>query len=394
MGIGLAGAFGASNLADSLDNSLKDKIKEKLMAEAIDRQVAQQKFENDLKTKQFQSGEDLKNAQLSALTETRAAQEADRQNTGNIKLGDAIPAGTELPQSSPIAGRLVAVGQAIPKPSTAEAPPDALAAVSGMGDQPLAGTIANSPSPIVGRLVVKTPSQAQQTTQDAADARVEAARLAAENRTNDNEQKAKDRLAQIAAAAAAKPTVDKLTKVEHKDPTTGKTIIEWLPQSEIRGKTFDKGASGATETRLASAQAVNQTGDDIIAKMKDPQFAALVGPVMGRYNSLRDFIGNPPPEFSELAGQIESYAIANMGVHGMRSAQGAEKIKAMLNKKHTPESLASTIKGLSGFSQHFMDNEGRTGSSFDTSGKFTGNSTIGDQSKPSAADLIKKYGGM
>jgi len=174
---------------------------------------------------------------------------------------------------------------------------------------------------------------------------------------------------------------DKLVKVEHKDPTTGRTVIEWKPQSELRGQTFDKGPTGATETRLASAQAVNQTGEDIIKQLSDPAVAANLGPAMGRYTTLRDFIGNPPPELSELAGSIESYALANMGVHGMLSAQGAEQIKKLLDKKHTPESLASTIRGLNKFSQHFMENEGRGGAAPATS------------AKPTAEELIKKYGG-
>lgn len=152
---------------------------------------------------------------------------------------------------------------------------------------------------------------------------------------------------------------DKLTKVEHKDPSTGKTVIEWIPESQLQGRAFEKGTNAVTENRLASAQAVNQTGQDIIAKLQDPAYSKAVGVAMGRFNSMRDFIGNPPPEFAELAGMIESYSLANMGVHGMRSSQGAEMIKKLLDQKHTPESLIATIKGLNQFSQHFMDNEGR-----------------------------------
>lgn len=150
-----------------------------------------------------------------------------------------------------------------------------------------------------------------------------------------------------------------LVKVEHKDPATGRTVIQYLPKSEIRGKTFEKGTSATTETRLASAQAVNQTGNDIISKLSDPNYAKAVGPVMGRFSTVQDFIGNPPPEYAELAGQIESFALANMGVHGMRSAQGAEQIKKLLNQHHTPASLIAAIKGLNSFSEHFMQNEGR-----------------------------------
>lgn len=159
-------------------------------------------------------------------------------------------------------------------------------------------------------------------------------------------------------ATSKSQPVDSLTKVEHKDPTTGKTVIDFIPKSQLAGRTFEKGSSATVENRLASAQAVQQTGDDIIAQLSDPKVAAQLGPALGRVNTVRDFIGNPPPALSELAGSIESYSLANMGVHGMRSAQGAEMIRRLLDQKHTPASLIATIRGLQKFSSHFMENEG------------------------------------
>jgi hypothetical protein len=90
---------------------------------------------------------------------------------------------------------------------------------------------------------------------------------------------------------------------------------------------------------------------------------------MGRYSNLQDFIGNPPPEYSRLAGEIESYSLANMGVHGMRSAHGAEMIQRMLTGKHTPQSLIATIQGLNKFSEQFQQNSapgGMTGPKTET----------------------------
>jgi hypothetical protein len=121
------------------------------------------------------------------------------------------------------------------------------------------------------------------------------------------------------------------------------------------GASYVKPANATTATRVASAETVNEVGTDIIHKLSDPKFASVVGPALGRAGTLRDFIGNPPPEFSELAGQIESYALANMGVHGMRSTQGAEQIKKLLDAHHTPESLAATIRGLNDFSTRFVE---------------------------------------
>ncbi len=125
------------------------------------------------------------------------------------------------------------------------------------------------------------------------------------------------------------------------------------------GDSYARPQSAVTQNRLDSAKAVAQTGQDIIAQLSDPNFKAVVGPILGRYGTLRDFIGNPPPEFAELAGQIESYSLANMGVHGMRSIEGAEQIKSLLDKRHTPESLVATITGLNNFSEHFIQNAGR-----------------------------------
>lgn len=148
-----------------------------------------------------------------------------------------------------------------------------------------------------------------------------------------------------------------LVPVKTKDPITGKTVTKFVVKHE--GDSYESPESATSQNRADSAQAVNQTGNDIIAELSDPSVRNMIGPALGRYNTLRDFIGDPPPELSKLAGQIESFALANMGVHGMRSAQGAEHIKGLLDKKHTPESMVGAIQGLMGFSQHFLANAGR-----------------------------------
>lgn len=408
MGMGLQAAYGA----DALQQNLRQRIMDQIAAQQRDRQFQQQQFENDLNTKKFQSGEDIKNANLAAQTESRNAIAEDRRIGLANTLGNQLPSGTEIQPGDQAVGLLQGGGRGallrgnltLPSAQTSGAvglpanPQDETAA-------PISGTLRTIASPEALRSYTKLPSEQQNV--DAAKSALEAAQAkkaemppaAKPGRIHDTTKGlvsiADDNTTTPVLGPDGKPVQgyhpptqaagDKLTKVEHQD-ANGKTVIEWLPQSEIKGKTFNKGVSGATETRLASAQAVNQTGDDIVAKLSDPNFAAVVGPAMGRFSSLRDFIGNPPPEFAELAGQIESYALASMGVHGMRSAQGAEKISKLLDAHHTPESLAATIKGLNQFSSHFMQNEGRGGAS-------TSAPAAAPTAKPSAADLIKKYGG-
>lgn len=175
------------------------------------------------------------------------------------------------------------------------------------------------------------------------------------------DQQAKQDAQQTRDVTAAKPSgaaasADKLVKVEHQDEN-GKTIIEWLPESELRDKKFRAPTPAATLNRVASAESVNQVADNLTKKLSDPAYTAVLGPVMGRFSSMEDFLGNPPPEYSDLVGEIESYALANMGIHGMRSAQGAEMIKKLLSGHHTPESLAATIRGLQTFSNDFVANQ-------------------------------------
>lgn len=278
-----------------------------------------------------------------------AADEVQRfQDRKDVQL-PSLPTGAPAPFSPSNFQPVASHGGAVPVPpmrKIARVPPAALPALQDTQfgqSQPPRGAITR-----VG--TSNTTMSAQGAAEDMADPNHGAELAQATERANLNP---------AVMAAGAKANADKLTKVEHKDPATGKTVIEWLPMSAVKGQTFEKGTNATTTNRLDSAEAVNQTGNDMIQKLSDPAYAEKVGVAMGRYNSLRDFIGDPPPEFAELAGTIESYSLANMGVHGMRSSQGAEQIKKLLDQKHTPESLIATIKGLNQFSNHFMQNAGR-----------------------------------
>jgi hypothetical protein len=128
----------------------------------------------------------------------------------------------------------------------------------------------------------------------------------------------------------------------------------WVSREAAIG---EAGAMPASEAvRVNSAKTVLDTRDDILRQLADPGVMRELGPLMGRINTLQDFIGNPPPQLAGLAGQIESFAFSNMGVHGMRSARGAQEMKQLFNQRHTPESLAEAVKGISQFSDHFIAN--------------------------------------
>lgn len=344
MGMDLSGGYGAAAAAATL----RDLLAQRFQARAYQDQLNQRQFENSIQERTLQQNEELKRAQLEAMAEARRGALEEKQNARAEHLANDLPEGF-LQADNPAIPVMQKGGYGsllTQAPATQPMGPD------------FVGPMPNFETPQqaqVGRPagMLKTKSQKQIDTEAAQQQKADAA----------------------AAAAAAKTAIETETArhhraMENKPPTlstvtiqtvdaNGNPVTRVVPKSEAVGKEFAGRPSATTANRADSAMAVKQTGEDIIAKLSDPKVAAMVGPAMGRYNSLREFIGNPPPELSELAGQIESYALANMGVHGMRSAQGAKQIQDLLDRKHTPESLKATIQGLNGFSQHFLENAGR-----------------------------------
>jgi hypothetical protein len=156
---------------------------------------------------------------------------------------------------------------------------------------------------------------------------------------------------------------NQIHEVKSKDPKTGRSITEYLTTAEVKARQAANGPfvtpePSAVVSRLTSAAGMIETADDIARQLSDPAVSGKIGPVLGRYNNLKDFLGNPPPEFAELAGEISSYAAAAPGVHGMRSAEMARMIQGALSEKLTPEALAAKIKGFSNFSRHYLSDQG------------------------------------
>lgn len=385
-GLGLEGAFGAGGAADAL----KEILRERFTREQALRDQARQDQELSLRQSEAAQRAKIGDATLQSLSDERAARTAATQSGEASKiLAPLAPNDVIDPSAMPIiraGNQMSLVNHQAAQPAMGagfEGPMPAGQTAAAMPEQDTYKGSDKQRSDeerkqIVGRLIASMPAGSRErnaleyeqgTGRNAPAGMFEpkprnplpvhdtATGLMRPNEATGVMEPVVD--ASGKTVQGYHPAPDKLTKVEHKG-ADGRTVIEWLPQSELKGKTFQKGVSSTTDSRLASAEAVNQTGNDIIAKLSDPAYAAKLGPAMGRYSKVQDFIGNPPPEFSELAGAIESYSLANMGVHGMRSAQGAQLIAKLLNQPHTPESMVAAIKGLNKFSEHFMQNEGRT----------------------------------
>jgi len=353
MGMGLQGAYGLA----SLDSLLARRKAEQIAAQQYADKQRQIGVENDYKNRALDLQTGLRQDALEAQRQNQASQAADRTFRENSGLAEAIQPGGDYTEDNPVTGRLRSVG-AMGKTSggqtlsSTQLSPNANGGVLRTASPGVAdASIPNHYTKLetAKQFDTRTDNERQATRNTQLDAA--AARTAAETAKRDADTAAYHQ------GMLNKPTGGGIAVI-HTVDAQGNPVTRMV--NKAAGSEFAAPPSATTANRLDSAKAVNQTGEDMIAQLSNPQFAANAGPAMGRFNTLRDFIGNPPPEFAHLAGQIESYALANMGVHGMRSAQGAEQIKSLLDQRHTPESLIQTIRGLNAFSEHFLRNAGRS----------------------------------
>lgn len=392
MALDLGGSGGGALMLQEVLKNLAEKAYQNQQI-----QIASQR--NTLEQQRLQNETALKNAALQSQDEERKARQADLALKGGEAFANTLPQGTSL--TAPGIARLASAGMSGPEFVQHK---DAT-----LGSTNLSGAVqATGAAPrIVGLAQTANPGQAASDTflgtaasQRAAQARqdklAEIAQAAADKKAAAAESAANREDMIRLTASLRPPAQDHFDTTDIEDPNNpGKTIKVRINKQtgeisplQMNGKGIAGNApklDATTANRLQSAKAVTQTGDDIIAQLRDPKTAAQLGAVMSRYNNLADFVGNAPPEWSKLAGLIESYSLANMGVHGMRSNTGAEAIKQTLGQqRHNPASMIAAIQGINGFANHLLENNGQ--------GSTSAPAANADAAAKAAA-LIKKYGG-
>jgi len=127
-------------------------------------------------------------------------------------------------------------------------------------------------------------------------------------------------------------------------------------------KPFPSGAapklSATTANRVDAAKSALEVSgglQDYIGQHKD-----VLGPMIGRYNTLAAAAGAGDPVATELIGALMSYSSLQPQIHGFRSAEFVEKIRQLINIKQTPESLLGAIRGIDAAAKA-VSNRGRAG---------------------------------
>lgn len=302
MGMGLgwsnANAAMAGGIRQRLVDQLNQQQAEQHMALA-EREMKLRESEAGIRAQEHGMNIEQNKATLAERAQTHAEQQTEREMTTNRGLNETIAPGTFLedtPAQRPLIGRLQSVGGATMEPNQQDRP-----AVDVGPLQP------GDTGGAMKRGFLKMASQAQGVTQASADAKVEAARLVAENRANDNEQKGLDRLAQIRASAAAsagnRGLQDEMTRLriqgeKDKQDTTHKATadkeesarqstavaldlvnrLETHPGLDMSSGLISSHFAGLSQ----SATDANALRDQLVATLTLPNLGTLKGPMSDR----------------------------------------------------------------------------------------------------------------
>jgi hypothetical protein len=152
------------------------------------------------------------------------------------------------------------------------------------------------------------------------------------------------RIEQMKAARGPKGPSARFVKVDDPDhPGRQKYITATPGQTDMSGFT----TTGATvANREAGADYSNVLGDEVLKALESPELQAQIGPIMGRYNSLKAAAGAGDPIAQELVGQLRSFAALQPGIHGMRNFQMVAHMEELLNTAQNPAALAAGLRGI------------------------------------------------
>lgn len=107
---------------------------------------------------------------------------------------------------------------------------------------------------------------------------------------------------------------------------------------------FSPKPSTAVANRQESAKAALDVSGSAKQYIRDN--AAVIGPIVGRYNSLAQAAGTGDPRAVRLVAMLRSYAALQPNIHGFRAVAFAQHIEELLNTKQTPEALLAGIEGI------------------------------------------------
>lgn len=106
----------------------------------------------------------------------------------------------------------------------------------------------------------------------------------------------------------------------------------------------ETGPTTQLRDRAQQAQVIQKSSSDLIDQIKANK--GQLGPWMGRYGSLMDALGAPPPEFAGIASQLITYIALQPAAHGFKGLRAVHEFEKSIGTPiRTPEALIAAIQG-------------------------------------------------
>lgn len=128
---------------------------------------------------------------------------------------------------------------------------------------------------------------------------------------------------------------------------------------------FAKPRTGQIANRDAGAQQSLALGNGALEALRNPKVQEQLGPLIGRYGSLKAAAGAGDPIAVHLISDLGSFAKLQLQVHGSRAKGIADDVEKLMTIGQTPEALAAALDGtmnaarvISGQSYHSAANAG------------------------------------
>lgn len=354
-GIGLEAAGGLSAVQALLRQRFEDQLAER----AFNRRSQVEDRNFDLQTKQFQSGEELKKAQLDATIANRGMQQQEHQATAAGHLADTIPGDTFVPNQDPAVKTMQTGGYGsllTPQDATQPMGPDFVGPMPN-GETPQQAQVGRPQ----GFLKVRSAKQAdtetdnqRQAAKDAAGAQERAAELIrqqARDAETGRHNRAEENKPGAAGHFTLQPEIDPKTGAPtgrffgYDTKTNSFHIVAGVTPAAT--KAAPGAAQTATETRTKS-EALDTLAqlDQAIENAK-----SMIGPGEGRISNLEQMAGNADPRIQALGVKMKA---AKMRVdHAITGSVRAGASPVLLQQwdnilanKITPEGLKGGVQAM------------------------------------------------
>jgi len=142
---------------------------------------------------------------------------------------------------------------------------------------------------------------------------------------------------------------------------SGNEVRVAVPKNAPAGATVGGKGTAAEQNRESMSEVAASAGNQLLARLDDPQTRSVIGPAAGRYQSFNAAFLSGDPVFTGLKTEIRAISQVLTGIHNLRSAKAGEALESVLSTSNSPEALKGAVKGAMIVVDEFLRTKKRRG---------------------------------